>query len=128
MGLETAQLLCTALYRYDVLAPYKPTHTNHPTTLWAGDSSAHFCWLKLFGLALCREYTWRYNRIHTSQSVIKLLPTKPPLPDKGWQDPPQAMPDKYKTRDAVDAYRHFYQGDKYTFAKWTKRPVPFFMK
>ena len=127
MCLETAQLLCTALHRYEIPSPYKPTHKNHPMTLWTGDSVQHFCWLKLFGLALCAEYTWRYAKIHASENVIKSLPTAPSFPDEGWRDPPQSMPDKYKVHDVIEAYRHFYRAEKNTFATWKKRPIPFFM-
>ena len=62
MCIETAQLLCTSLYRYELPAPYKPTHSKHPTTLWVGDRMQHYHWLKLFGLALCAEYKWRYEK------------------------------------------------------------------
>lgn len=128
MCLETAQLLCTALHRYKIASPYKPTHINHPTTLWIGDSIQHFRWARQFGLALCKEYTWRYTKIHASENVINSLPTEPPLPNREWRDPPQAMPDKYKTHNVIDAYRHFYRAEKYIFATWTKRPIPFFMQ
>ena len=42
MCLETAQILFTALHRYDQPAQYKPTHVKHPSVLWAGDSLAQF--------------------------------------------------------------------------------------
>jgi len=40
------------------------------------------------------------------------------LPDLGWQDPPPAMPDKYKQTDTIQSYRNYYIGDKIAFAKW----------
>ena len=128
MCLETAQLLCTALRRYGLFAPYKATHVKHPTTLWTGDSIRHYEWLRLFGLALCKEYTWRYCKEHASESVIRSLPTAPPFPDEGWREPPQAMPDEFKGPDCVAAYRKFYTVKKRPFATWTKRPVPPFMR
>ena len=133
MPLETAQILCTALHRYGVEAPYRPTHVKHPSVLWAGDSADHFRWLVRFGKALCAEYTFRYGRRHKSEDVLDHMPDNLPMPDTGWTDPPQAMPDIYKGDDAVAAYRAFYRGDKAVFAgkgaaKWTRRRVPKFMK
>ena len=101
MCLETAQLLCTGLDRYGIAGPYKPTHKRHPTALWTGDSIDHYLWLRVFGLTLCREYTWRYRKVHASANVIETLPVDPPLPDAGWTDLPQAMPDKFKGDDPV---------------------------
>ena len=128
MCLETAQILCAALHRHTIKSPYKPTHTAHPTVLWAGDSIQHYCWLRDFGLNLCSEYTWRYEKSHASEEVIKCLPEKPRLPDIDWIDPPQAMPESYKGDDVVEAYRKFYRGEKAHFSTWKKRPVPFFME
>lgn len=133
MPLETAQILCTALHRYDIEVPYKPTHAKHPSVLWAGDSIQQFRWLKKFGIALCKEYTYRYKKRHASQDVIEGLSDEPPIPDNGWCEPPQAMPDIYKGNDTVAAYRRFYLGEKAMFAgkgaaKWTARHVPPFMR
>jgi hypothetical protein len=127
MCLETAQILCTALHRYDQPAQYKPTHVKHPSVLWAGDSLAQFQWLRRFGKALCAEYTFRYGKRYASEDVIDALPETPPLPDTGWTEPPQAMPDACKRDDPVAGYRVFYAVEKAHFAKWTKRPVPGFM-
>jgi hypothetical protein len=128
MCLETAQILCTALHRYGIAAPYKPTHIRHPTVLWAGDSLQHYSWLKEFGLALCLEYTWRYKKSHASEAVIKSLPTNPSIRGSDWREPPQAMPDSYKGSNTVEAYRRFYRGEKLHFSKWTNRPTPLFME
>ena len=128
MCLETAQLLCTALRSYQLFALYKATQANHPTTRWTGDSLRHYEWLTLFGLALCKEYTWRYCKEHASESVIRSLPKAPAFPDEGWREPPQAMPDEFKGPDCVAAYRKFYTVKKRPFATWTKRPVPPFMR
>ena len=46
------------------------------------------------------------------------------LPKKEFENPPQCMPDKYKTADTIEAYRAYYKGEKATFATWkfTKQP------
>jgi len=133
MPLETAQILCSVLHRYGIDAPYMATHAKHPSVLWAGDSAAHYRWLREFGKALCGEYTVRYGRRHKCEDVIDSLPADPPLPNRGWSDPPQAMPEEYRGEDAVAAYRRYYRADKAVFAgkgpaRWTGRRVPPFMK
>jgi hypothetical protein len=127
MALETAQILCTTRHRYGAPAPYKPTHAKHPSVLWAGDSTRHFDWLVRFGKALCAEYTFRYGKRHASEDIIDEMAPPPEMPDAGWRDPPQAMPDTCKRDDSVEAYRAYYRAGKAYFAKWTKRPVPAFM-
>tara|TARA_B100001564_G_C20536869_1_gene622452 strand:- start:362 stop:598 length:237 start_codon:yes stop_codon:yes gene_type:complete len=40
----------------------------------------------------------------------------------------QAMPDEYKHKDPVIAYRRYYQNEKAYFAKWKNTPTPHWMK
>ncbi|MBI3447011.1 MAG: hypothetical protein HY055_17005 [Magnetospirillum sp.] len=132
MVLETAQILCAALFRHGIAAPYKPTHARHPSVLWAGDSLCHWQWTRRLGLELGAEYTHRRGRIHASAEVIAALPEVPPIPDQGWVDPPQAMPESYRGEDAVAAYRAYYAAEKSRFAgkgaaTWMARPKPAFM-
>ncbi|MBF0184673.1 MAG: hypothetical protein HQM06_09830 [Magnetococcales bacterium] len=133
MALESTQILCSALWRHGVAAPYRPTHANHPTVLWAGDNLCHYRWMVRFALALCKEYTYRFGKIHRCQSILRALPTTPPLPDTEWHDPPQAMPEIYRSADAIQGYRRYYQAEKSSFAskgtaKWSRRRVPPFMR
>ena len=132
MVLETAQILCAALHRHGLPAPYKPTHPHHPSVLWAGDSLEHWQWARRLGLALGAEYSYRRGRIHASATVIAGLPEAPPLPEAGWRDPPQAMPEPYRRADPVAAYRAYYGGEKNSFAgkgaaTWSGRARPDFM-
>lgn len=129
MILETTQLLNNALIKHD--KNYKPiyneTHKNHPASLWASASLANFDWLNKLGLALCKEYTYRYGKIHKCQAYLEkfaLPETRTALP-KGSMTPfAKCMPDQYKVDDAVESYRNYYRGAKAGFAKWTKRAVP----
>lgn len=125
MCLETAQMLCTVSWRYNVEAKYKIAHKNHPSTLWAGASLENWEWLVMHGLAIGEEYTRRYDKIHKSSLVISwcLESGGRPAP-KGFTAPPQCMPDAFKAESAVDAYRAYYLGDKASFAKWDRSPTP----
>ena len=131
MILETTQLLNNALIvnskSYAKNPIYRPTHLNHPCTLWAAKSMRNFDWLLDLGLALCREYTYRYRRAHKCQSIIESFANniaRTQMPDIGLTPFAKCMPDQYKVNDAVESYRNYYRGDKTRMAKWTGRPVP----
>lgn len=125
---ETAQMLCTVNFFCDMDVPYNPTHLNHPCTIWAGESLNNWIWLKEFGLDLYDEYQYRYGcKTHKAGEVIYNL-TNPPLIKKGLTQFAQAMPDIYKDKDPVEAYRNYYVGEKSHLFKWTKREVPFWIQ
>ena len=123
MVLETAQLLCSA----HETAPYKRTHYNHPCAIWTRSSMGNYDWLVRHGLALAREYTFRYNKIHKSTEVIEwAMLNKPNILDLGLLPFAQAMPDQYKNpNDAVSAYRNYYMNEKARIATWTKTETPY---
>jgi hypothetical protein len=124
MILETAQMLSTAARAHGGWAPYGATHKKHPCTLWAGKSQANWNWLVAHGLALCAEYTLRYNKRHKSQSVIEYCKhLKLQFSQEGLTPFAQAMPPQYKHECVVTAYRAYYHGEKARFATWkTKKP------
>lgn len=135
MILESAQLLCTAHHMLDTglvysqkVKLYKATHINHPASKWTRSRTSHYNWLSNHALALCREYTYRYNKIHKSQSLIEYCLQNPPLIDMCgcMLAPPQCMPDEYKMEDVVAAYRRYYIECKRNTIqmKWTKREPP----
>ena len=75
MILESAQMLCTAHHACPTAAPrpekfYKQAHLNHPSTIWVRTATANYDWMIVHALALCEEYTHRYGKIHSSQSII----------------------------------------------------------
>lgn len=125
MILESAQILCTVLWINNVPAPYRPTHKNHPSVLWANQSLSNWCWLRDLARTLNQEYQYRFNHDvnHRSYNVIMGLPL-PPIADDGLTAIPQVMPPEYQDASPVIAYRHYFSCRKTHIAKWTKRPVP----
>lgn len=134
MVLETAQLLSTNIPdEVRNMMPtqkfYKPTHRNHPCSMWTRASQANFEWLISHGLALAGEYQHRYGKIHKSLPVI-LASYKAigwmNFENKDFTPPALAMPDEYKTLDPVESYRNYYRLDKLVNIKctWTKRNRP----
>lgn len=125
MPLESAQMLSTLNAPN---APYKPTHKNHPCTLWAGATTGNYDWLVQLGMALCHEYTYRYGKVHKCQAVIELLrlaPASVPLgPLTAFA---LAMPDECKQEDAVLSYQKYYRDHKRSIGAWKNRECPEFM-
>jgi hypothetical protein len=135
MILETAQLLCTAHHcsgaQYPV--PYKKTHQNHPSAIWCRANVSNYKWLASLGKALCKEYTYRFGKIHKTEAVIDWAITNiPNIPDGELTVFAQAMPDECKGQDPVEAYRKYYAMHKASFlirgkvqlAKWSGREPP----
>ena len=113
MVLESAQILCTVHHKYmgdDADVPYKSTHKNHPSTLWAGQSAQNYEWLYRHFVALCEEYEKRYDKEHLSYTKCKdkvnILPGG--MLETGLTDMPQCMPDEYKDDCSVEAYWNYY--------------------
>lgn len=125
MLVEQTQLLCSTYYftgQGDV-SPYKLTHKNHPCAVWVRESLSNWRWLREFTQALHNEYRYRYNKDHKSGLVAWSLP-EPKLIDIGLTPFAQAMPDEYRSDDAVTAYRNYYLGEKRNLFSWKNRSVP----
>ena len=124
MILEYAQLLSTAHHEIDGVPSidcYKATHKNHPSAVWARENRSNYQWLWQLLSNLLQEYTFRYGKIHKTESsgifwALKTLPHG--LKGGKFTDPPQCMPDYCKDDDAVVAYRTYYIKEKSYMAKW----------
>ena len=118
MILESAQMLCTAHHLLDPCnsddIPYKVAHKNHPSTIWVRQSAPHYLWLYHHMIALGEEYTKRYGKQHLTITKCKDVLARYPggIFNIGFSQPPQAMPDKYKHKNAIHAYWQYYIGDK----------------
>ena len=129
MPLETAQMLSAVHWRYGNEAPYKLTHASHPCTLWAGQTVENYVWLWKLGIALCHEYTHRYDKVHGCERVIKLLRMPPlQLTARGYTAFAKAMPEQYVCHSVVESYRTYYQNEKAGICQWTRREIPHFMQ
>jgi hypothetical protein len=129
MILEEAQMLSTAHHLLgnanDAALLYKPTHVNHPCSIWVRSSSENYRWAVALFESLCNEYTYRYGKTHKSfglYSLLKELPEK--IPHGSLTAFPQAMPDYCKRESSVEAYRTYYIMEKSGIAKWTNRTQP----
>lgn len=120
MPLETAQILSTTCG-----GPYKPTHRNHPCTVWA-EWSDNAAWLRELGLALCAEYTYRYDKVHRCEAVIRGINPREALLTRHTPKARRfalAMPDEHKQDCPVQSYRSYYKTKRHLF-KWKRRDTP----
>lgn len=132
MLLESTQMLYTAyhltcpeLLKESQLTPYKVVHQNHPCTKWVRENFSNFSWLLILAYEYCKEYTFRYNKVHSCQAhIIWMLQNLPSLPKEPLTTPFQAMPDIYKCEDPIQGYRNYYVNEKLRFVKYTKRSPP----
>ena len=132
MILETAQMLSTAHRELsdECDTPehaYKATHVNHPCSIWVRESGYNYEWAYEHFIALCKEYSHRYDKTHLTYKKLGESLLLPPTRLKlgHFTEPPQCMPDQYKHSDPVKAYRAYYKGDKAPIAQWSKsRPAP----
>lgn len=111
--LESAQMLCTVHHIHplgdlpDFL--YKKAYPNHLCSVWVRTNQSNYKWLCDHALALCYEYTHRYDKIHKSQTIIEWCCSHiPDIPFGEFFQPPQAMPEIYQCEDSITAYRNYY--------------------
>jgi hypothetical protein len=105
-------VLSNAFYN-DLL--YKSTHVNHPSGIWARESSSNYIWLYKHMMALGYEYTKRYGKVHKTITELAAALALPPKNIKvGTMTPMRiAITNEQWHRDCpVDSYRAYYTGEK----------------
>ena len=105
----------------------KASHINHPSGVWARQSDSNYTWLCQMWYALCKEYTYRYGKIHSVETrlvdTIFRLPNN--ISEGVFTEPTPAMPDECKiVNDSLASYHKYYNEKKTRFAHWTKRATP----
>jgi hypothetical protein len=129
MILEQCQLLSSVHWLNNSEAPYKLTHKNHPCSIWARTSLDNYVWLCKMTLALCKEYTYRYNKIHKGEEVATWhLNNVPNIPSLGITERPKCMDDEYKLENIIDSYRNYYTRAKAHLHLWKNREKPYWIK
>lgn len=131
MCVESLQMMGSALRRHGATdeqmplseagKPIKGGYKNHPCTRWSGDSRENFLWLSEHALALCAEYNSRYGKEHKCHKKIsKMMRLSHLITNGPLTRFAQAMPDEYKSANAIDSYRRYYIMEKAYFAKWER--------
>jgi hypothetical protein len=108
---------------------YTATHVNHPSAVWVRSSVQNYQWLATLLYSLCKEYTFRYRKIHKIEAtgLMKALLSHLPknIASTGFTQPTPAMPIEYKVEgDSKLSYRNYYVGAKSKMFAWKNRPAP----
>lgn len=123
MVVELYQQLGSALRRHGAVdkdmpktksgTPLKGGYHHHPCTRWCGDSRKNFEWAADHAIALVEEYQFRYGKSHGCENGIRQMRQMIDfLPNREMTPFAQAMPDEFKSKNAVIAYRSYYWKDK----------------
>ena len=102
-------------------ATAKGAFRNHPCTIWA---QSNFRWLISHGLALCAEYTHRYNKVHSCEYTLDYADNLFP----GCPAPvsfTRAMPDEYKHDTSIDtftAYKNYISSKPWVADNYLRDP------
>ena len=140
MILESTQMLCTAINERGGTSPYKSTHVNHPSNVWARETQKNFLWLLKHAFALCSEYSRRYDKDHKCYNILKLIDQEDmyvymplgPLTPFANCAANQSKGISFKhVESPIEAYKQYLSArwDTDTIPpKWTGRPVPSFYK
>lgn len=156
MVLESAQMLSTACHSEPMFGAlveshhqqllYKPTHLNHPCSIWTRETPANFVWLTTHATHLVGEYMRRFRKTHATypllvamQQVSAKLCNAPRFWTRDSErnlviDPMiHAVSQNHTpfvfagpahfappvTRDVISAYRSYYLAEKVAGNRWT---------
>jgi len=149
--LEICQMLYTAWFYsnqteyVEINAPYtinksrrgyRPSHKNHPMTLWISSSRENYMFAAEIAMSLALEYNKRFGKIHAcSKHALWLYKNQPNYfeireSEKAYYATkdvrndltriPECMPDKYKVPSIIESYKLYYMGEKEGFARYTR--------
>lgn len=136
MAVETAQILSTVHHKQGSALPsfYKPTHPQHPCTVWAGERAANYRWTHALLRGLLNEYTRRYGKRHKTERLLFPLRKLPAdLRNDGHEQhynvtdfalAGERMHLYIDPESAVQSYRNYYIGEKAGIAKWKYTETP----
>ena len=126
MIVEVCQMSSTAHSEIDGnMVGYKPTHKNHPCSVWIRKNSGNYNWAYRHAKALCQEYTRRTGKVHKTEEVLDKLKTLPNNIGKGEVTTfAMAMPDEFKKLGVFDQTKAYkaYLNEK--FKEWLDREKP----
>ena len=102
---------------------YSATHINHPSAVWCRQTDSNYIWLSKLLLACCKEYTYRYGKVHKCEEsgLVKTLFHNTPknIPHGNFTGPTPAMPDACKVEgDSLQSYRNYYFMNKGHLWSW----------
>lgn len=111
--------------------PLKGGYHNHPVTRWCGNTRENFTWACDCGVALAREFEYRFSKAHFCESkILECFYMQEKIPDGKFTANPQCFGEENKhliSHTAVEGYRKYYNEVKSKTIKmrWTRRLPPY---
>lgn len=109
---------------------YKAVHPGHPSTVWTMESNANYEWHYKHFVGLCNEYTYRYNKVHSTDTLLRDILKRPPS-HTNWSNLYTPFKLAMKSNPEcmfecpVKSYQAFYQTKQDRFQMiWTGRDIP----
>lgn len=126
MILEVAQMLSTAHFFLDgVQVGYKPTHQNHPCSIFIRETSENYQWAYNHFKALCDEYNYRTGKVHKSSELLISLSKQPSKIEIGERTSfAMAMPESFQKLGIFDQTKAYRAYLNHKFAEWSCREKP----
>lgn len=117
MPVELVQILCTNLTSFGYNVPMKPTHLNHPSSVWCRDSYDNMLYTYELAEELCKEYSFRYGKKHQVETYLEeifdmILDSERFVESIGLTDFAKVVPEHCMKEDAVESYRQYYLVEK----------------
>ncbi len=104
----------------------KGAFRNHPCTKWVAESPHNIAWLLEHGIALCEEYTYRYNKEHGCEKSIRFAAHIAPEGCSARHTPfVFAGPDEFKydtTISTVTAYKRYVASKPWAPDNYLRKP------
>ena len=102
---------------------YSATHINHPSAVWCRQSDSNYIWLAKLLMACCKEYSYRYGKVHKVErdGLMQTLKNNFPknISDKPFTEPTPAMPDECKVPgNSLQSYHNYYFMNKGHLWSW----------
>jgi hypothetical protein len=110
---------------------YRPVHLHHPCTKWIRASLENYMWACDLAIAIGKEFTFRYGKVHSCQGHAEWLQQNPPaIPSLGLQRFVTAMDEECRiSDDPIECYRYYYKTSKKDrgLLQYTRRQKPVFI-
>ena len=127
MPTEACQVISTVLRGQGDSSDFlfKSTHARHPVTLWAAEKEENLVYVAQYCRALLAEYDYRFgkkDKFVRSRLISNYVLGK--FQGGSTSDFALAMPEIYKNKDAVLAYREYFKNEKKHLFNWENREIP----
>lgn len=136
MPLEATQMVSTC-FRIHYMGDlpwwfYKISYKNHPMSIWVRTSIQNCMYACRYGIELCHEYSYRYNKTHACEEILKyalLHVDGLDIIKEAFTEPPRCMPKQYCIGSTVvHDYRAYYRSKQDTIImKWKNRKKPYWL-